>query len=155
VTSNPLKLDADSCSSLKKVQQQPKTVARKLTFTTLAAGLRYGAVLSLCSLLPGVSSLTALFKFEENRTPRCMFSTRARLTSNIQQSRSQLSLVQNMFVVSADKISLVSTLQTDTIYMIRSQPILKIIIGIGWLKVADTNKCPAGRYLRHYWYRLS
>jgi hypothetical protein len=35
------------------------------------------------------------------------------------------------------------------------QPILKIIIGIGWLKAADTNKCPADRYPRHYWYRMS
>jgi hypothetical protein len=69
-----------------------------------------------------------------------------------------------MFVVSADKVSLVSTLQADTIYTIQKgglfsigccHPILKIIIGIGWIKTADTNKCPAGRYTRHYWYRLS
>jgi hypothetical protein len=67
-------------------------------------------------------------------------------------------------VVSAGKISLVLALQADTIYTIRKrrffsigccQSILKIIIGIGWLKAIDTNKCPAGRYPRHYWYRLS
>jgi hypothetical protein len=52
-------------------------------------------------------------------------------------------LLQNTSVVSAGKISFVSTLQTDTIYTIRKiglfsigccQPILKIIIGIGWLR---------------------
>jgi hypothetical protein len=73
-------------------------------------------------------------------------------------------LLQNTFVVSAGKVSLVSALQVDTIYTIRKrgffsigccQPILKIIISIGYFKTADTNKCPAGRYLRHYWYRLS
>jgi hypothetical protein len=49
-------------------------------------------------------------------------------------------LLQNMFVVSAGKVSLVSVLQADTIYTIRKrglfsigccQSILKIIIGIG------------------------
>jgi hypothetical protein len=73
-------------------------------------------------------------------------------------------LLQNTSVVSAGKVFLISALQVDTIYTIQKrglfsigccQPILKIIIGIGWLKAADTNKCPADRYPRHYWYRLS
>jgi hypothetical protein len=33
----------------------------------------------------------------------------------------QRALLQNTFVISADKISLVSTLQTDTIYTIRKR----------------------------------
>jgi hypothetical protein len=66
-----------------------------------------------------------------------------------------VSLLQNTFIVSAGELSLVSALQTDTIYTIQKEglfsigccpPVLKIIIGIGWLKAADTNKCPAGRY---------
>jgi hypothetical protein len=57
-----------------------------------------------------------------------------------------------MFIVSASKVSFVSARQADTIYTIQKmrsfsiayfQPIPKIIIGIGWLKTADTNKCPA------------
>jgi hypothetical protein len=56
-------------------------------------------------------------------------------------------LLQNMYVVSAGKISLVSARQVDTIYMIQKgglfsigycQLISKIIISIGWLMSADT-----------------
>jgi type III secretory pathway component EscU len=74
------------------------------------------------------------------------------------------SLLQNTFIVSAGKVSLLSALQVDTIYTIRKgglfsigccQLILKIIIGIDWLKAVNTNKCHAGQYSRHYWYRLS
>jgi hypothetical protein len=63
-----------------------------------------------------------------------------------------LSLLQNTSVISVDKISLLSACQVDIIYTIRKrrsfsigcyQPIPKIIIGIGWLKTADTNKCHA------------
>jgi hypothetical protein len=55
-----------------------------------------------------------------------------------------------MHVISTGKVSLVSARQVDTIYTIQKdglfsigccQPIPKIIIGIGWLKIADTNKC--------------
>jgi hypothetical protein len=63
-----------------------------------------------------------------------------------------LSLLQNVSVASAGKVSLVSTRQVDTIYTIQKgglfsigcyQLILKIIIGISCLKATDTNKCPA------------
>jgi hypothetical protein len=55
-----------------------------------------------------------------------------------------------MFIVSIGKISFVLVRQTDTIYTIEKgglfsigcfQPIPKIIIGIGWFKTPDTNKC--------------
>jgi hypothetical protein len=61
------------------------------------------------------------------------------------------------------KLSLVSTLQSDSIYTIQKrglfsigcwQPILKIIIDIDLLKAVDTNKCLADRYLRHYFFQV-
>jgi hypothetical protein len=61
-------------------------------------------------------------------------------------------LLQNTSVLSAGKVSLISVRQADTIYMIQKgglfsigccQAIPKIIIGIGCLKITDTNKCPA------------
>jgi hypothetical protein len=60
-------------------------------------------------------------------------------------------LLQNMSIVSVGKVSLVSTRQADIIYTIRKkvlfsidcfEPIPKLIIGIGWLNTADTNKYP-------------
>jgi hypothetical protein len=75
------------------------------------------------------------------------------------------SLLQNTFVVLAAKVSLVSILSMPIPFIQYEkrclfsigccQPILKIIIGIVWLKAADTNKCSADRYPSHYWYRLS
>jgi hypothetical protein len=59
-----------------------------------------------------------------------------------------------MFIVLIGKVSFISARQADAIYTIRNekgglfnivcfQPIPKIIIGIGWFKIADINKCTA------------
>jgi hypothetical protein len=50
-----------------------------------------------------------------------------------------VALLQNMSIVSAGKVSLVSARQADTIYTIQKRR----FFSIGWLKTCNTNKCPA------------